>query len=90
MWEEEGGMEGKRGGGRNLNISVPFFHMPLNDEVVVPSPCLIGAITQVGGHMDPVPVVVVMDTTAQVHFHHIGLVTDINLDSTQREKVHVP
>ena len=43
--------------------SLPFFHVLTNQEVVVPPPCLVGAITKVGSHMDPVPVVVVMDTT---------------------------
>lgn len=43
--------------------------MLIDQCAVVSASGLVGAIAKVGGYMDPVLVVVVLDTTTQVHFH---------------------
>ena len=60
-------------------VCVPLFHMLFDQKVVVSRPGLVGSIAKVGAHMNPVPVLVVMDTTTQVHFHNVCLFTDLNL-----------
>ena len=59
----------------------PIFHVLLDQCAVVTTSSLIGPVTKVGRDMDSMLVVVVMDTTTQVHFHYIGLVTDISLQT---------
>ena len=72
-------------------LYVPLFHMLFDQQVVVSCPNLVGAITKVGAHMNPVLVLVVMDTTTQVHFHYVCLFTDVNLHTqthTQNTKMY--
>ena len=55
--------------------------MLLDQCAVVTTSSLVSAVTKVGGDMNSMLVVFVMDTTTQVHFHYIGLVTDLSLQT---------